>query len=216
MTLTASGRRKSWITTCPPRRSAPYRQEQHPPGTINYRQGYRNWLGQAHQHHPSPPFFAWQRAAGRKTRRSSWKKRLQVLAKKRRRHRRDELPALLTRVLDAFVKIDVPASWPTRSDAEATTSWPATPPPSRWSRRSVPVDKMDGDSLPPASAFVDHVGRAVRAGQASAMREARRCRAPERDVTVRAFSATSAYVCPHATIRPFVFSAEEAAAAPLR
>ena len=78
----------------------------------------------------------------------------------------------------------------------------------------LPIDKMDGDSLP-VSTFIGSCRRPVRAGRFR-LREARRRRdRPANGTPTSASSATAAhYVCPHATIRPFALTEEEAAAAP--
>ena len=70
---------------------------------------------------------------------------------------------------------------------------------------------MDGDSLP-VSAFVGHEDGQFPLGRRR-LREARRGRVsvPEWDADTSASSATSApIVCPHATIRPFALTDEEA------
>ena len=77
-----------------------------------------------------------------------------------------------------------------------------------------PVDKMDGDSLP-VSAFMHSRGRPVRAGRCR-LRKARRCRVRSRLGCRRKCIQCNncAYVCPHATIRPFALTEEEAKNAP--
>ncbi len=76
-----------------------------------------------------------------------------------------------------------------------------------------PIGRMDGDSLP-VSAFADHVDGYLRA-RCFCLREARRSRyrsAVDAGYCVQCNQC--AYVCPHATIRPFALTEEEAAAAP--
>ena len=75
-----------------------------------------------------------------------------------------------------------------------------------------PVGRMNGDSLP-VSAFVDYADGTVPAGR-RCLREARRCRHRSRAGTAETTASQCnqcAYVCPHATIRPYALNAEEAA-----
>ena len=107
----------------------------------------------------------------------------------------------------AYVKIDVPADWANAVDeapAKELTGRPATV---KMVRDILtPVDKMDGDSLP-VSAFVDHAASAYeKRGVAVSV--------PEWDSTKCIQCNQCAYVCPHATIRPFALTADELAAAP--
>ena len=115
---------------------------------------------------------------------------------------------------DAFVKIDVPASWADAKDAEGDHELAGNPATVKMVKEILfPVDKMDGDSLP-VSAFVDHVDGQFEQGASAYEKRGVAVSVPEWDVTKCIQCNQCAYVCPHATIRPFAFSAEEVAAAP--
>ena len=115
---------------------------------------------------------------------------------------------------NAFVKIDVPASW---ADAEDTPV-----PEVKGNRPGVvkmvrdilgPVDRMDGDSLP-VSAFVDHVDGTFELGASAFEKRGVAVTVPRWDNEKCIQCNRCAFVCPHATIRPFALTAEEAAALP--
>ena len=114
----------------------------------------------------------------------------------------------------AYVKIDVPAEW-----ANATDD--AKEPASEGAAKLVkmvdgimkPVGKMDGDSLP-VSAFVDHVDGTFEQGAAAYEKRGVAVMVPEWNAATCAQCNKCSYVCPHATIRPYALTAEEAANAP--
>ena len=114
----------------------------------------------------------------------------------------------------AYVKIDVPADWANAVDeapAKELTGRPATV---KMVRDILtPVDKMDGDSLP-VSAFVDHADGTFELGASAYEKRGVAVSVPEWDRTKCINCNQSAYVCPHATIRPFALTADELAAAP--
>ena len=72
---------------------------------------------------------------------------------------------------------------------------------------------MDGDSLP-VSAFVDHVDGQFELGAAAYEKRGVAVSVPTWDSTKCIQCNQCAYVCPHATIRPFALTADEAAKAP--
>ena len=76
-----------------------------------------------------------------------------------------------------------------------------------------PVDKMDGDSLP-VSAFVDHADGTFELGASAYEKRGVAVSVPEWDSAKCIQCNQCAYVCPHATIRPFALTADELAAAP--
>ncbi len=76
-----------------------------------------------------------------------------------------------------------------------------------------PVGKMDGDSLP-VSAFVKHVDGQFELGAAAYEKRGVAVTVPNWDSTKCIQCNNCAYVCPHATIRPFALSEEEAKNAP--
>ena len=76
-----------------------------------------------------------------------------------------------------------------------------------------PVDKMDGDSLP-VSAFMPHVDGQWELGAAAYEKRGVAVSVPTWDETKCIQCNNCAYVCPHATIRPFALTEEEAKNAP--
>ncbi len=114
----------------------------------------------------------------------------------------------------AYVKIDVPADWADAVDeapAKKLTGRPATV---KMVRDILtPVDKMDGDSLP-VSAFVDHADGTFELGASAYEKRGVAVSVPEWDSAKCIQCNQCAYVCPHATIRPFALTADELAAAP--
>ena len=114
----------------------------------------------------------------------------------------------------AYVKIDVPADWANAVDeapAKELTGRPATV---KMVRDILtPVDKMDGDSLP-VSAFVDHADGTFELGASAYEKRGVAVSVPEWDSAKCIQCNQCAYVCPHATIRPFALTVDELAAAP--
>ena len=76
-----------------------------------------------------------------------------------------------------------------------------------------PVDKMDGDSLP-VSAFVDHADGTFELGASAYEKRGIAVSVPAWDAEKCVQCNQCAFVCPHATIRPFALTAAEAEAAP--
>ena len=76
-----------------------------------------------------------------------------------------------------------------------------------------PVGKMDGDSLP-VSAFVKHVDGQFELGAAAYEKRGVAVSVPTWDAAKCIQCNNCAYVCPHATIRPYALTEEEAAKAP--
>ncbi len=114
----------------------------------------------------------------------------------------------------AFVQVEVPASW-----AEAVDEGEA---PALEGRAEVvkmvreimePVGRMDGDRLP-VSAFVPHVDGQFEQGAAAYEKRGVAVSVPAWDAVTCIQCNQCAFVCPHATIRPFALTEEEAAAAP--
>ena len=114
----------------------------------------------------------------------------------------------------AFVKVEVPAYWAEAEDKAETAVITGREKTVQMVKTILnPVGKMDGDSLP-VSAFVNHADGTFELG-ASAY-EKRGVSAfvpkwyPDRCVQCN----NCAFTCPHATLRPFALTDEEAAAAP--
>ena len=116
--------------------------------------------------------------------------------------------------VSAFVKIDVPAEWANAVDSE--TAEPSEGPEKlvkMVDNIMIPVSKMDGDSLP-VSAFVDHVDGTFEQGASAYEKRGVAVLVPEWNEQTCAKCNRCSFVCPHATIRPFALSEEEASAAP--
>ena len=114
----------------------------------------------------------------------------------------------------AFKKIDVPADWSNAVDEPEHKALEGKPELVKMVKEILePVGKMDGDSLP-VSAFVDHVDGQFELGASAYEKRGVAVSVPTWDSTKCIQCNQCAYVCPHATIRPFALTAEEAAAAP--
>ncbi len=115
---------------------------------------------------------------------------------------------------DALVKIDVPADWANAADGAAA-------PASEGAEKLVkqvdsimkPVGLMNGDSLP-VSAFNDFVDGTFQQGASAYEKRGVAVMVPAWNGATCAQCNKCAYVCPHATIRPYALTADEAAAAP--
>ena len=114
----------------------------------------------------------------------------------------------------ALVKIDVPADWANAAE-EAHVEHLEGPEKTVAMVRSImePVGRMNGDSLP-VSAFVDYADGTFQQGAAAYEKRGVSVTVPEWTAETCAQCNQCAYVCPHATIRPYTLTAEEAAAAP--
>ena len=114
----------------------------------------------------------------------------------------------------AYVKIDVPADWADAVDEAPAKELAGRPATVKMVRDILtPVDKMDGDSLP-VSAFVDHADGTFELGASAYEKRGVAVSVPEWDSAKCIQCNQCAYVCPHATIRPFALTAGELAAAP--
>ena len=114
----------------------------------------------------------------------------------------------------AYVKIDVPADWADAADdvaVEASVGREKLV--KQVDNIMFPVGKMDGDSLP-VSAFVDHADGTFEQGASAFEKRGVAVMVPEWNADTCAKCNRCAFVCPHATIRPYAMSDEEAAAAP--
>ncbi len=114
----------------------------------------------------------------------------------------------------AFVKIDVPAAWADAADDAPET---AENGPAKLVKMvdniMKPVGKMNGDSLP-VSVFMDHADGTFEQGAAAYEKRGVAVMVPSWEETTCAKCNKCAFVCPHATIRPFALNADEVAAAP--
>ena len=114
----------------------------------------------------------------------------------------------------AYVKVDVPADWATAEDnAAAEASKGAEKLVKMVDNIMKPVGLMNGDSLP-VSAFTDHADGTFEQGASAYEKRGVAVMVPAWDASKCAQCNRCSYVCPHATIRPFALTADEAAAAP--
>ncbi len=114
----------------------------------------------------------------------------------------------------AYKKIDVPADWANAVDTKPAKELKGKPELVKMVKDILePVGKMDGDSLP-VSAFVDHVDGQFELGAAAYEKRGVAVSVPTWDSAKCIQCNQCAYVCPHATIRPFALTADEAAKAP--
>ena len=114
----------------------------------------------------------------------------------------------------AYKKIDVPADWANAVDNKPAKQLKGKPELVKMVKDILePVGKMDGDSLP-VSAFVDHVDGQFELGAAAYEKRGVAVSVPTWDTEKCIQCNQCAYVCPHATIRPFALTADEAAKAP--
>ena len=114
----------------------------------------------------------------------------------------------------AYKKIDVPADWADAVDTKEAKQLKGKPELVKMVKDILePVGKMDGDSLP-VSAFVDHVDGQFELGAAAYEKRGVAVSVPTWDAEKCIQCNQCAYVCPHATIRPFALTADEAKNAP--
>ena len=114
----------------------------------------------------------------------------------------------------AYVKVEIPESWKTAEDHKAAVEETGREKTVKMVRSILdPIDKMDGDSLP-VSTFVDHADGTFELGASAYEKRGIAVSVPKWDAEKCVQCNQCAFVCPHATIRPFALTAEEAAAAP--
>ncbi|MBD5133286.1 MAG: pyruvate:ferredoxin (flavodoxin) oxidoreductase, partial [Clostridiales bacterium] len=114
----------------------------------------------------------------------------------------------------AFKKFEVPASWATAQDEEKGEHLEGRPETVKMVENVMePVGRMDGDSLP-VSAFTDYVDGTFQQGAAAYEKRGVAVSVPAWNSDTCVQCNMCAYVCPHATIRPFALTEEEAKAAP--
>ncbi|MBE6599685.1 MAG: pyruvate:ferredoxin (flavodoxin) oxidoreductase [Ruminococcaceae bacterium] len=116
---------------------------------------------------------------------------------------------------DAYVKVDVPAAWATCADDA-----PAAPATGKdkvlvdyVNKIATPVGAMRGDSLP-VSVFADRADGTYPQGAAAFEKRGVAVSVPVWHEENCIQCNQCAFVCPHAAIRPFALTEEEAAAAP--
>ncbi len=117
--------------------------------------------------------------------------------------------------VDAIVKIDVPAAWADLDvEKKDETVDGSREDLVKFVKEIVlPVEKMQGDALP-VSAFTDHVDGCFPQGAAAYEKRGVAVDVPAWNPATCIQCNNCAFVCPHAAIRPFAMTEEEAAAAP--
>ena len=114
----------------------------------------------------------------------------------------------------AYKNIDVHAEWADAVDEPDTRELKGKPELVKMVKEILePVGKMDGDSLP-VSAFSEHVDGQFELGASAYEKRGVAVSVPTWDANKCIQCNQCAYVCPHATIRPFALTAEEAKNAP--
>ena len=114
----------------------------------------------------------------------------------------------------AFRKFEVPADWATAEDAPAKLTLEGRAAIVEQVKNLLePINRMDGDSLP-VSAFKDIVDGQWELGASAYEKRGVAVMVPKWDETKCIQCNSCAFVCPHATIRPFILDDAEVAAAP--
>ncbi|MBS5450652.1 MAG: pyruvate:ferredoxin (flavodoxin) oxidoreductase [Coriobacteriia bacterium] len=114
----------------------------------------------------------------------------------------------------AYTKVDVPASWASATDDAQERMLEGRLKTVELVKNIMePVAVMNGDSLP-VSVFVDYADGSWPLGASAYEKRGVAVTAPVWDAEKCIQCNSCSYVCPHATIRPFALSADEAAAAP--
>ena len=116
---------------------------------------------------------------------------------------------------DYYVKIDVPADWANAEDNAAVVACNAGASKLETMVKGImePVSKMDGYSLP-VSAFVNHADGTFEQGASAFEKRGVAVTVPTWNPEKCVACNRCAFVCPHATIRPYAMNEEEVAAAP--
>ncbi len=115
----------------------------------------------------------------------------------------------------AFKKIEVPADWADAQDEVDTRDLQGRPEVVKMVKDVMePIGRMDGDSLPVSAFAGEHVDGSFEHGAAAYEKRGVAVTVPQWNEATCVQCNQCAYVCPHATIRPFALTEEEAAAAP--
>ena len=116
--------------------------------------------------------------------------------------------------VDAIHKVDVPASWSNPEADPAPKALTGRPELVKQIREVMePIARMDGDSLP-VSSFVANANGEWEQGASAYEKRGTAVNVPEWDAAKCVGCNQCAFVCSHATIRPFQLTADELAAAP--
>ncbi len=116
--------------------------------------------------------------------------------------------------VDALHKVEVPASWANAEDAPKKINRTGRPATVKMVNELLdPIGLMDGDSLP-VSAFKDIADGQFETGASQYEKRGTAVMVPEWNPEACAQCNSCAFVCSHATIRPFILNADEVKAAP--
>ena len=118
--------------------------------------------------------------------------------------------AAIERGLTDMVKIDVPAEWADLKD-EVPRVDPSLP--DYVQKVLIPMNRADGDNIP-VSAFTEYADGVMPISMAKYEKRGVADNVPVWDAAKCIGCNRCSLVCPHAAIRPFLFTEEEAAAAP--
>jgi pyruvate-ferredoxin/flavodoxin oxidoreductase len=114
----------------------------------------------------------------------------------------------------AFVEFKVPESWKDAADKSAKKKLEGSAKTVEMVEKLMePIDRMDGDKLP-VSAFADHADGTFELGAAAYEKRGVAVNVPKWDSEKCIECNLCSYVCPHATIRPYALTKDEAANAP--
>lgn len=116
--------------------------------------------------------------------------------------------------VDAVHKVEVPADWATAVDDKKPVERTGRPATVKMVNELLdPIGKMDGDSLP-VSVFKDIADGQFETGASAYEKRGTAVMVPEWDPASCVQCNSCAFVCSHATIRPFILDAKEQAEAP--
>ena len=116
--------------------------------------------------------------------------------------------------VDALHKVEIPADWANATDDTVEVELAGRPEVVKLVKEIMnPIAKMDGDALP-VSAFEDLADGQFEIGAAAYEKRGVAVSVPEWDAAKCIQCNQCAFVCSHATLRPFLLSEEEVKAAP--
>jgi len=116
--------------------------------------------------------------------------------------------------VDALHKVEIPASWANPVDNSVEAELTGRPETVKMVKDLLmPISLMDGDSLP-VSAFVDNADGQFETGASAYEKRGTAVMVPEWDAEKCIQCNNCAFVCSHATIRPFMLNEEEVKNAP--
>ena len=107
----------------------------------------------------------------------------------------------------AYKKIDVPADWADAQDEADTRELQGRPEVVKMVKEVMePIGRMDGDSLPVSAFAGEHVDGSFEHGAAAYEKRGVAVTVPQWNEATCVQCNQCAYVCPHATIRPFALT----------